>query len=172
MQALCASHKKALIFTATAICALILLTTLHGGLSARNMDLLLYGSLDASTVRTPQLLMSHMEHDTMHWGDQPVPPTRIVAHAPGWTIFDRLYVREGTIYIVTDYPELVPPHNEITSTGQMVGDGGNNLPDLEPTDAEIRTISTEEARELFGEYAIKMEGVTVSIARLYEFVQH
>jgi hypothetical protein len=81
----------------------------------------------------------------------------------GWTIFDRLYVREGTIYIVTDYPELVPPHKEITSTGEMVGDGGNNLPDLEPTDAEIRTISTKEARELFGEYAIKMEGVTVSI---------
>jgi hypothetical protein len=67
------------------------------------------------------------------------------------------------MYIVTDYPELVPPLNEITSTGRMVGDGGNNMPELEPTDAEIRSISTKEARELFGKYAIKMEGVTVSI---------
>lgn len=190
MLAHCASHKKATIIITALLCGIILLVTLLSkeiGLRNR-LPWVTHGPLDTPAVRIPQSPESQSVDDKIRWGTKPVPPTKIVAHAPGpylslalyripdcvfnlgWTILDRMYVKEGIIYIVTDYPEMVPPHKEITSKGVDVGDGGNNMPEMEPTDSEIRTISTQEASELFGDHAIRMEDVTVSMITLWQII--
>ena len=118
----------------------------------------------------------------LRWDDMPVPPTRIVAHAPGiflryltcsnsyisigWTIFDRLYVLEGTVIVVTDSPELIPNPQEIISKGQKIQDENVNLQQLEPTEKEFKIISTEEAKLLFGSSSIRISGISVSIFHL------
>jgi hypothetical protein len=118
----------------------------------------------------------------LRWDDMPVPPTRIVAHAPGiflhhlayshsyislgWTVFDRLYVLEGTIIVVTDSPELIPNPKEITSKGQKIQDENVNLKQLEPTEQDFKVISTEEAKLLFGPSSIRIGGISVSVVHL------
>ena len=115
---------------------------------------------------------------TSEW-DLLIPQTNIVVHAPGmvlhsdapiflshdssgWTIFDNLYVMNGTVFVVTDAPETIPPRKTLTSTGiELKGD-----PELVkarlPTDREMRIISPEDAIELFGSGATLIDGITVS----------
>lgn len=119
--------------------------------------------------------------EKLYWEPNSVPQTRIVAHAPGWskcqpisssiycfrylgwTIIDRLYVMGGTIYIVTNNPDLIPPPKEIMSKGQEIQHDNANIHQLEPTEQDIRILSTVEASQLFGTYAVKIKGVTVSV---------
>jgi hypothetical protein len=84
----------------------------------------------------------------------------------GWTVFDRLYVLEGTLIVVTDSPELIPNPKEITSKGQKIQDENVNLKQLEPTEKDFKVISTEEANLLFGSSSIRIGGISVSIVHL------
>lgn len=93
-----------------------------------------------------------------------VPDTVIVAHAPGWTIFDRLYALGGTLYIVTDDPASVPNKKYILSTALRIANGPIESAKRIPTDKELRIISTADAKTLFGSRADVLDGVTVSFA--------
>lgn len=106
------------------------------------------------------------------WDEMPVPPTKIISHAPGWTVFDKLYVREGTIYVVTDSPELVPDAKEIFSTGQKLLPGNINLPELEPTEKDFKVISTRDARHLFGPCSIRINGVSFFSSESPQYLSH
>lgn len=118
----------------------------------------------------------------VRWQNGGAPRTAIVAHVPGmsyclvygtdlpfpstysgWTIFDRLYVHQGTVYIVTDDPKSVPPLDEITSTGHPIEHGPEEAKLRTPTDQDIQVISPEEADQRFRETALRLEGVTVSL---------
>ena len=80
----------------------------------------------------------------------------------GWTIFDRLYIYKGVVYIVSDEPSEVPELQYIYSKGHDIKNGKENVTARLPTDEDIQVISTKEARKLFGAGAQIIDGVTVS----------
>ena len=86
----------------------------------------------------------------------------------GWTIFDRLYVHQGTVYIVTDDPESVPPLHEITSAGHPILKGPEEAQHRIPTDKHIQVISPEDADQKFRKTALWLEGVTVGLFAVLE----
>lgn len=79
----------------------------------------------------------------------------------GWTIFDRLYILKGVVYIVSDEPTAVPDVQFIYSKGLFIENGATAEEARLPTDKEIRVISTHEARRLFGTGAQVIDGVNV-----------
>ena len=80
----------------------------------------------------------------------------------GWTIIDRMYVLNGTVYIVSNDPSSVPPIRHITSSGYRIENGEEQVKLREPSDRDMRVISSDEAARLFGKGASRIEGVSVS----------
>lgn len=97
---------------------------------------------------------------------QKVPDTVVVGHAPGWTIFDRLYALNDTLYIVTDDPASLPDKKYMISTAVRIANGPIEAKKRLPTDKELRIISTADAKNLFGSGADVLDGVTVSLGAL------
>lgn len=122
----------------------------------------------SSTHRSPNpngTLEPKKFETALSWkNSEKVPDTVIVAHAPGWTIFDRLYALGGTLYIVTDDPTSVPNKKYILSTALRIANGPIESAKRIPTDKELRVISTADAKTLFGSRADVLDGVTVSPA--------
>ncbi|EPS95320.1 hypothetical protein FOMPIDRAFT_1043637 [Fomitopsis schrenkii] len=134
----------------------------------------IYESGDVSTV-TPTLenqFALQTLNIPLRWDAGPVPQTNIVAHVPGWTILDRLYMLNGTLYIVTDEPETVPELKRIMSTGIFIENGPVAQANRIPTDKDMRVISTEEAKRLFGVDASRLDGVTWYANDPKQFITH
>jgi hypothetical protein len=103
----------------------------------------------------------------LSWGEsEKVPDTVIVAHVPGWTILDRLYALNGTLYVVTDDPASVPDRKLIISTAMRIVSGPEERAKWVPTDRELQVISTTDAKTLFGSGADVLDGVTVRLVIL------
>jgi prophage tail gpP-like protein len=81
--------------------------------------------------------------------------------ATGWTIFDRLYVLNGTMYIVSDDPSGVPDRKWMVSEGHFIEDRKEAEEARLPSNKTMRVVSTAEAKELFGQSADLVDGVTV-----------
>ena len=79
----------------------------------------------------------------------------------GWTIFDKMYIYNGTVYLVTDEPETFPDRKFMTSSGAIIDIDPETVPGRMPTDNDMRIISTSAARKLFGTGANRVQGVTV-----------
>ncbi|KAI0938832.1 hypothetical protein AcW1_001531 [Taiwanofungus camphoratus] len=108
----------------------------------------------------------------LSWGLGQVPQTKIVVHVPGWTIFDRLYILNGTAYVVSDHPETIPDRSLMTSTALFIENGPVAEAARMPTDKEMRIISTNQARLLFGEDAERLDGVTWFANDPKQFITH
>lgn len=95
-------------------------------------------------------------------------PTRLTTDAcvQGWTIFDNLFLLNGTVFVVSDDPESVPDRKTITSTGIKVANGADAVAARLPTDREFRVVTSDEAQELFGTSAELVDGTTVRRLRL------
>ncbi|KAG8906628.1 hypothetical protein FRB99_006416 [Tulasnella sp. 403] len=89
-----------------------------------------------------------------------VPRTTLARHVTGWTVFEGLYAYNGTFYIVTDQPHVVPPIREMISTGGPWSIEMEGQAILEPTDEDMQIISPEMAMEIFGGVANRMPGVS------------
>ncbi|KAI5988065.1 hypothetical protein EDD15DRAFT_2290886 [Pisolithus albus] len=107
-----------------------------------------------------------------HTKSKRVPQTNVVHHAPGWTIFDSLYVLNGTVYVVTDEPETIPSRETMTSTAVRVANGAEAVKARLPTDREMRIVSTEEASELFGPTIEIIDGITWLVNDPPQFITH
>ncbi|KAJ3507173.1 hypothetical protein NMY22_g17008 [Coprinellus aureogranulatus] len=63
--------------------------------------------------------------------DELLPPTTLISHAPGWTLFRNLYMYNDTIYIVTDdvpvTPSLRDPENSRDRKPDYYGPHGEDL---------------------------------------------
>ena len=81
-------------------------------------------------------------------------------------MFDRLYFKNGTFYIVTDNPEEVPDMKLIISSGIPLTSGPADAEKRLPTDKDMKIIDPDEARKLFGTQAERLDGATVSQVRL------
>ncbi|KAF9454843.1 hypothetical protein P691DRAFT_716768 [Macrolepiota fuliginosa MF-IS2] len=108
----------------------------------------------------------------LSWGKDSVPQTKLVAHVPGWTVFDRLYILNGIVYIVADDLTSLPDVSFVLSKGIFIEPGQEAEETRLPTDNDIRIISTEEARKLFGTGASIIDGVTFFVNDPYQFVTH
>ncbi len=82
----------------------------------------------------------------------------------GWTIFDKLYILNGIVYIVSDDQKSLPDVSFILSKGIFIALGLEAEVTRLPTDKDIQVISTEEARQLFGTGASIIDGVTVCLS--------
>lgn len=80
----------------------------------------------------------------------------------GWTIFDKLYLLNGTLYVVTTDPSKIPERVLMTSTGIPIESAEVEDPARVPTDKEMRIISPQVAKSLFGPDAKLIDGVSVS----------
>lgn len=76
-------------------------------------------------------------------------------------MFDRLYFKNGTFYIVTDNPEEVPDMKLVISSGIPLTSGpADDLKRL-PTEKDMKIINPDDAQKLFGTRAERLDGVTV-----------
>ncbi|VDB90957.1 unnamed protein product [Peniophora sp. CBMAI 1063] len=125
--------------------------------------LVLFYSFSAATrieISSHQLSRNQRYHSRLSWGHRAVPGTKLMLHAPGWTLFDQLYLLNGTLYIITDQPEHLPDTKFIMSTGLHITNGEENAAALLPTEKELRIITRAEAKSIFGAGANRIEGVT------------
>ena len=76
--------------------------------------------------------------------------TNMIAHAPGWTLFENLYMASGTLYIVTSDPGSFPKLRMMTSTGLIALTTPENIRQREPTNREMQIISPEVAANKWG----------------------
>ena len=115
----------------------------------------------------------------LSWRTNKVPRTKIIAHVPGeslfdidtlhlmlkpfqgWTIIDKMYIFNGTVFLVSDEPEIFPDRKFITSSGISIDNSPEMVAARLPTDDDMRVISTSTARKLFGTGANRIQGVTV-----------
>jgi hypothetical protein len=85
----------------------------------------------------------------------------------GWTIFDKMYIFNGTVYLVSDEPETFPDRKFMTSSGAIIENTAESVAARMPTDKDLRIISTSAARKLFGTGANRIQGVTVRVYAAY-----
>lgn len=80
----------------------------------------------------------------------------------GWTVFDSLYLFNGTLFVVTDEPSIVPDRMLLTSSGYPLLNDPEDVAKRTPSDSDMQIISSAKAAELFGSYASRMDGTSVS----------
>jgi len=78
-------------------------------------------------------------------------------------MFDKMYILNGTIYLVSDEPETFPDRKFMTSAGINIDNSPEMVAARKPTDKDMRIISTVEAKKLFGTGANRVQGVTVRV---------
>jgi len=113
----------------------------------------------------------------VQWANGEVPETSILAHAPGWTVFDRLYMLNGTLYVVLSDPSSAPDRRMMTSSGYEIWNPPEEVAKREPTDKHMRIITPKEAAEIFGDEAgtgtaTNVQGVTFLVNDPPQFIQH
>lgn len=74
-------------------------------------------------------------------------------------MFRNLYILNGTIYIVTREPEVVPATKFMISNGLPLEFEEDN----KPTERTLSIINPEEAKALFGQSASLLDGLSVGI---------
>ena len=98
--------------------------------------------------------------------------TKILAHAPGWTIFRNLYTSNGTLYIVRDdllngeegdflAVEQWPLVRMMTSTGLPGYATEESIKEREPTDQDMAFITPAEAASRWGGNVYTVSGTSV-----------
>ncbi|KAI9465699.1 hypothetical protein BJY52DRAFT_1242022 [Lactarius psammicola] len=108
----------------------------------------------------------------LSWGSSKVPRTQIITHAPGWTMFDKMYILNGTVYLVSDEPETFPDRKFMTSVGININNGPEMVAARKPTDKDMRIISTCRSEEAFGTGATRVQGVTWLVNDPKQFITH
>lgn len=106
------------------------------------------------------------------WADT-MPETEMLHHSPGWTIFDRLYIFKGTIYVVTSKPETIPERKLITSSGYEIYNELEEILKRLPTDKDIRIVKPAEAQRIFNTHtASRLTGASFLVTDPKQFVAH
>lgn len=98
--------------------------------------------------------------------------SKVPAHAPGWTIFDNMYLFNGTWYLVTDHPSTIPLLRMMVSTGAEIWNDEDSIRRREPTEKDMRIIFPSEARRLWGDSASRVSGVTLLVNDPPQFLDH
>lgn len=87
-------------------------------------------------------------------------------------MFDKMYILNGTVYLVSDEPETFPDRRFMTSPGINIENDPDKVAARQPTDKDMRIISTAEAKKLFGTGANRVQGVTWFVNDPRQFITH
>lgn len=90
--------------------------------------------------------------------------TRILKHAPGWTIFENVYMANGTLFIVTDAARASFPQLQMMIAKDVGADG--NYFRREPTEDTLSFVTPAQARERWSRGVWTLKGTTVRRAAL------
>ncbi|KAG6813923.1 hypothetical protein H0H92_005772 [Tricholoma furcatifolium] len=88
------------------------------------------------------------------------------AHSPGFTLLNNLYLRNGTLYVITPDVSKFPPREEMISIPRAFSEGI----DLTPTDKEMQLLSPDDVEGTLGKYATRVEGLSVMLYDPPEFM--
>ncbi|CAK5284375.1 unnamed protein product [Mycena citricolor] len=112
-------------------------------------------------------------YDTrLSWGKGPVPESKVLSHAPGWTIIDKMYIFKGIVYVVSDDPNTVPNKEDMYSKGIEIFPGKEAEDSRLPDETDLRIITRAEAKSLFGTGAGIVDGVTFFVNDHPQFIRH
>lgn len=75
-------------------------------------------------------------------------------------MFDNVILCNGTLFIVSNTPSQFPPLTHMFSTGVFMESDPASWAGKDTTDREMRIVSTDEARVLFGNYGSRIKGVS------------
>ncbi|KAJ7147032.1 hypothetical protein C8R43DRAFT_953243 [Mycena crocata] len=109
-----------------------------------------------------------------------LPPTTIIAHAPGWTLFRNLYMSNGTFLIVSDTSKEFPEMRLMASTPLTAENNPQNIADREPTPWSMAILNTAEAQHRWGNdvrsgrknRVLSVDGNTVLVNEPQQFLRH
>ncbi|TBU48064.1 hypothetical protein BD309DRAFT_950501 [Dichomitus squalens] len=87
----------------------------------------------------------------VRWG-RDVPQTRVLAHAPGYTVLENVVAVNGTLFVVADDWTKVPKLSDIASSSLD--------PSRPPRIQDWQMLTTSQARDWFGTYAAKIHGTS------------
>jgi len=100
--------------------------------------------VDEGPTGMEQILKFNWEHEGVQ--------TRAIAHVPGYTIFENVYVLNGTFYLVTNSPSSLPPLGSIASAALD--------PTRPPRTQDWRVIDPENASSILGIYGGRLYGTS------------
>lgn len=130
-------------------------------------------TLHAASTHDLSLISPSEWNTKLRWGASGVvPQTKLLAHVPGWSILDRLYLHKGTLYIVSDQPENMPETRYIISRGVYIRNGKAAEKSRLPTGVEIQVVSTQRAKEVLGVEAHLIGGNTFLVNDPPQFITH
>ncbi|TFK25334.1 hypothetical protein FA15DRAFT_590707 [Coprinopsis marcescibilis] len=95
------------------------------------------------------------------------PPVRQSAWVRGFVTFDRLYLKNGTFYVVTTDADF-PPRTELIAQWLDLQGGVDST----ATDKEMQYIHPEKASEVLGDYATVIPGFSVILYDPPQFMHH
>lgn len=102
-----------------------------------------------------------------------VPETEMLFYSAGGTVFERLYLLNGTLFIVTSKPESIPELKNITSSGADIGHSSEERAKRLPTDKDIRIVSPAEAQRIFNSHSVsRLAGTTFLVTDSRQFIAH
>ncbi|KZV95099.1 hypothetical protein EXIGLDRAFT_610959 [Exidia glandulosa HHB12029] len=106
-------------------------------------------------------------------GGHSLPVTRLIAHAPGWTIFENLYMSNGTLFVLTDEDQSRWPQIRLmTSTGLPAENTPENIQAREPTKDNMDFLGPYEARKRWSGGVWGVEGTTFLFNEPAQFIAH
>ncbi|EJT99480.1 hypothetical protein DACRYDRAFT_69179 [Dacryopinax primogenitus] len=126
---------------------------------AKPVDPLPQAPLPPITTLQGALGKQEPEEIRLYWGTALPPETRILSHSPGFTVFENLYMMNGTTFVVTISPEEVPDLRYVLGSG--ADNPGYLDPVQDPTDKDMQVITPKQAREWFGASAVNLQGNTL-----------
>ncbi|RDB18385.1 EGF domain-specific O-linked N-acetylglucosamine transferase [Hypsizygus marmoreus] len=91
-----------------------------------------------------------------------------ITSVPGFTLLDRLYLRNGTFYVVTSDISSFPPRRNMITRPVDIGRGQN----MEPTDEELRFLDPLKAKDILGNHAIPIVGMSIIVYDTGQFMAH
>lgn len=92
-----------------------------------------------------------------------LPKSKLVKHGAGWTIFENVYMSNGTLYLITENPSDWPQRRMIIDTGITALNTLENIAAREPTEYDLDWISPKEAEARWGKRIWPVPEFTVSL---------
>ena len=115
----------------------------------------------AFTVTQTATATVAIETPSVAYGD--LPDTSILAHAPGWTLFQNLYMSNGTLFLVASESQRskFPEIRMMASYPMEAFNTPENIAAREPSKFDMAFITPEEAQTRWGNRILSVEGSTV-----------
>ncbi|WVN85397.1 uncharacterized protein L203_100543 [Cryptococcus depauperatus CBS 7841] len=130
------------------------------------------GDIEATARLSKTGRIAGMAEAKVKWSERGIPKTEVLAHAPGWTIFDQVYLFNGTWFIVTENPSSIPLLRLMVSTGNEIWNDEESIQGREPTEKDMRIIFPSESQRLWGHSASFVSGSTFLVNDPSQFLDH